>query len=321
MTRSINKKVIIYSPNNIGGVKRVCDDIANGLADLGVEVICESSLIIILKHLIVNSNLIYISSVKGGLINWIAKRSIYILHGWPTNRDYGAIRRIALIILHWFGSKTASITVSVSNLTRIMNNIQFGIQSDAVILNPCHFTKNYNLQKYQRKHEIIFCGKLVEGKGIDKIIEAFLLISKLRPEYNLVIIGDGPLLSLIRKYNLENKITYLGVIKSRKQLVRRLSSAEIFVSLNELEPFGIVFVEAMFAGLKIVCPLTGGQNEFIPNQYPTFRVKNCYDSTEIGQRLCEAMDDRREFQEEFLSFSDFNRVNVASKYLKIMESL
>ena len=50
-------------------------------------------------------------------------------------------------------------------------------------------------------------------------------------------------------------------------MFKKYSDAEIFISLNETESFGITYVEALLSGCKIICPKTGGQVEFLCN-YP-----------------------------------------------------
>jgi glycosyltransferase involved in cell wall biosynthesis len=47
-----------------------------------------------------------------------------------------------------------------------------------------------------------------------------------------------------------------------------MARSSIFVSLSDLEPMGVVFVEAMLAGCAIVAPHFGGHREFIPPGYP-----------------------------------------------------
>ena len=53
-----------------------------------------------------------------------------------------------------------------------------------------------------------------------------------------------------------------------KGCTRRENSAfetEFLFSLGESEPYGLTYAEALLAGCKIVCPITGGQVEFLMN--------------------------------------------------------
>lgn len=105
-------------------------------------------------------------------------------------------------------------------------------------------------------------GRLIPRKGYEILLAAWREIS----EANLVIIGTGPLKekleSMIEKFNLAGRVQLLGYLKEeRKQQVLR--AADAFVSASEHEGFGIVFLEAMEAGLPIVATGKGGHRDFL----------------------------------------------------------
>lgn len=110
---------------------------------------------------------------------------------------------------------------------------------------------------------IVFLGRLVKRKGVKKLIEA---VAYIRDQYNdqdfeLIIAGDGPdrheLERLVAKLKLEQVVTFLGYIDEAKKPAL-LASADVacFPSLYG-ESFGVVLIEAMAAGAKVV---VGGDN-------------------------------------------------------------
>lgn len=105
-------------------------------------------------------------------------------------------------------------------------------------------------------------GRLVPRKGYDVLLSAWKKI----PEAILVIIGDGPmkeeLQRKIQDYNLQGRVRLMGQV-GEAQKIQLLSVADMYVSAAQHEGFGIVFLEAMQAGLPIVAANDGGQRDFL----------------------------------------------------------
>jgi glycosyltransferase involved in cell wall biosynthesis len=105
-------------------------------------------------------------------------------------------------------------------------------------------------------------GRLIPRKQYDVLLEAWRDI----PYAHLVIIGDGPLKEklqeLIHKWSLGDRVHLLGFV-SEEHKHKVLLASDAYVSATEHEGFGIVFLEAMEAGLPIVSTDTGGQRDFL----------------------------------------------------------
>lgn len=103
---------------------------------------------------------------------------------------------------------------------------------------------------------IVFLGRLVKRKGAANLIEAFAGLAQAHPAANLTIAGDGPdrskLESRVKALGLSGKIKFLGYIDEADK-PKLLASANIacFPSLYG-ESFGIVLIEAMAAGSRVV---------------------------------------------------------------------
>lgn len=116
----------------------------------------------------------------------------------------------------------------------------------------------------QRPTTIGFCGRIVEEKGIEILIRAFEKLRKEegRHQYQLIIGGDYQsvaggsiyprLKKLINDRNIPN-ISFPGKIPEEK-MSAFFSSLDVFVlpSINSLEAFGMVQVEAMECGTPVV---------------------------------------------------------------------
>ncbi|MDP3997126.1 MAG: glycosyltransferase family 4 protein [Candidatus Andersenbacteria bacterium] len=109
---------------------------------------------------------------------------------------------------------------------------------------------------------IVTVGRLISRKGYLTLLEAWQTVT----DAMLVIIGEGverkKIEQKIRKYGLGNRVKLAGwVTEDKKQ--KMLAAADLYVSAAEHEGFGIVFLEAMQAGLPIVATTEGGHTDFL----------------------------------------------------------
>lgn len=109
--------------------------------------------------------------------------------------------------------------------------------------------------KKKKEYEGVFVGRLVAQKGISDLIEIWQLVCQKEPKARLLIIGDGPLRSIlekeIHKRGLDSNIILLGK-KMGKEKDKFIQSARVFVYPSLYESFGIVILEALASGLPVV---------------------------------------------------------------------
>jgi len=107
-------------------------------------------------------------------------------------------------------------------------------------------------------------GRLVRRKQIDLLLEA--LIDPACQDVDLVVVGDGPereaLESRTRELGLSERVHLAGQVSEERKW-QILGAADLFVSATAHEGFGLVFLEAMAAGLPIVTFNHGGQVDFL----------------------------------------------------------
>lgn len=217
-----------------------------------------------------------------GRIN--AKFKIAFLHGFFSIRFYGMLKAMVGIAYQKFFFRYADAVIANSKFTRFMNNETAGIQTNgAVGLGVSYDFINELKEKESIEREtrsILFAGRLVNVKRVDRILEAVKILKDEGVGCHLYIVGEGlekdKLVQYSRRYNLDT--TFTGKV-DQKQIVDCYKRSEIFISLNESEPYGITFCEALLAGCKIICPSTGGQVEFL-QQYPNTAKILQYDSVE-----------------------------------------
>lgn len=129
--------------------------------------------------------------------------------------------------------------------------------------------KDYDFRRqYAMDNEkiILYVGRLVYEKGIQNLISAMPKILQGYNDTKLVIAGKGGMLDELRaqsnRMGLGNKVYFTGYLNS-KQVQKMYKCADIAVFPSTYEPFGIVALEAMLAGIPTVVSDIGGLNEIV----------------------------------------------------------
>ncbi|BBB49572.1 glycosyltransferase family 4 protein [Pelolinea submarina] len=112
--------------------------------------------------------------------------------------------------------------------------------------------------------EILFVGVAWERKGGPDLVEAFKGVLEKHPDAHLTIVGCSPKVEL-RNVQIVGKLPL-------DEVAPYYERAGIFCLPTRLEPFGIVFVEAMAYGLPLVAPNTGAVPDFLEDGRNGFMV-------------------------------------------------
>ena len=105
------------------------------------------------------------------------------------------------------------------------------------------------------RRRIVFSGRLVLVKRVDLLVDAFAAIAAERPEWDLVIVGDGPLkagLDARVPANLRRRVTWLGFIDDQDAVSAVYRNCDVLALPSDYEPWALVINEAAAAGLAIV---------------------------------------------------------------------
>lgn len=123
-----------------------------------------------------------------------------------------------------------------------------------------------NGQKNNGDRTIAFLGRLVPEKGIQVLIGALPLILKKAGPVSLAIAGKGPyqleLEQLAYRLGVADRVNFIGFVDDEGRN-RLLGGATVAVFPSLYEPFGIVALEAMAAGVPVVVSDTGGLGDII----------------------------------------------------------
>jgi len=101
----------------------------------------------------------------------------------------------------------------------------------------------------------MYGGRLVDVKRVDLLIDAFVSLAPDRPNWDLLIIGDGPLREPLRNripIELQGRVIWKGFVEEPTMLADLYRCCDVLVLPSDVEPWGIVITEAAAAGLAII---------------------------------------------------------------------
>lgn len=132
--------------------------------------------------------------------------------------------------------------------------------------------KDYDFRrKYAMDNEkiILFMGRLVYEKGVQHLISAMPKILEGYHDAKLIIAGKGgmtdELKAQVEAMGLGDKVYFTGYLNA-KQVSKMYKCADVSVFPSTYEPFGIVALEAMLAGVPTVVSDVGGLNEIVEHR-------------------------------------------------------
>jgi len=111
-----------------------------------------------------------------------------------------------------------------------------------------------NLEPGRRR--LVCSGRLVPTKRFDAVIAAFAAVADERPEWDLVVLGDGPLAGTLRAAvppGLAERVRFIGFIPAMAKVWAIYKSCDVLVHLADHEPWGLIINEAAACGLALVC--------------------------------------------------------------------
>ena len=203
------------------------------------------------------------------------QKTVALTHGhevwwakvFPFNR---ALRKIgtsvdSLTYLGDFTQRAISKSLSKESAQKLVK-IAPGIDVDHFI--PQDSSQLRRDLHLENKRVIVSVGRLVHRKGQDHLIQSMPEILKSVPNAHILMVGQGPYLShlkkLVQDLNLVDHVSFIGRIQFA-QLPQYICAGDIFVMPSrsrffglEVEGLGIVYLEASACGLPVIAGSSGG---------------------------------------------------------------
>lgn len=143
------------------------------------------------------------------------------------------------------------------------------------ILRKCFYTGEWNVEKIER-HSVFFSQATNPIKGLHFAIEAINILSPKYSDVKLYVGGkdiysgdlwkkssyEKYIRDMIHKYNLENKVIFLGALQA-EQMKEHYLNSNVFVSASTIENSPNSVGEAMILGVPTITSDVGGVKEML----------------------------------------------------------
>lgn len=199
------------------------------------------------------------------------------------------------------GYGQASKVIAVSNA--LSKNIFKNTGDNAVVVpNMIKLDVFYNAKKKNHKgFKIVTTANLVPGKRISLLVDSFSSHAQEHLDWYLDIIGDGPLKDelekTIKRNGLRERIRLMGYCNS-KEIAKIYEYSDCFVLPSSSETFGVVYIEAMAAGLPVIATKCGGPEDFV-NEKNGILV-DTDDSIQLTEALLKMSKTFEKYSEDYL---------------------
>lgn len=116
------------------------------------------------------------------------------------------------------------------------------------------------------KYRFVSVGNLIPSKGMELLIDAFAAFHNCHQDSELDIIGSGSeldvLVNQVKDLGVQACVSFSGRL-TRQEIAHHFQTADCFVLASKLETFGLVYAEAMMAGLPVIATKCGGPEDFV----------------------------------------------------------
>ncbi|MBI4153741.1 glycosyltransferase family 4 protein [Candidatus Woesearchaeota archaeon] len=238
------------------------------------------------------------------------------IKNWLAHLPLSADRITALT--EWEKREVTKLGVSKDKIDVIPNSI------DLAKYRPGR--RNYFKKKGIHGDILLFVGQPTRRKGWEYFLGAMPEIIKKYPNTKAVFIGyrhDKALDSRCRQLGIEESVEFLGFLPE-KEKIDAFQSADVFVFPTLYEGFGIVFLEAMAAGLPIVTTDTAGNSEIVRHGENGLLVKP-KDGKEIAKAVVRLLGDKqlriRVSKNNITNVKQYDSKIIAKRYMKLYEDV
>jgi glycosyltransferase involved in cell wall biosynthesis len=140
--------------------------------------------------------------------------------------------------------------------------IDLGVPADRLVV-KAHFAADPGPRPHppSSSTEVLYVGRLAAGKGVETLLAAWPAVERAEGTH-LTIIGDGPLRPDLARSNI-NGVEMVGWMERAEVRRRMLEARAAIVPSEWYEPFGMVLIEAMSAGLPIVVTTTAAARDIV----------------------------------------------------------
>lgn len=117
------------------------------------------------------------------------------------------------------------------------------------------------------RKRIVFCARMIEIKRPEMAVRLFAAIAERRPDWDLVMIGDGPSKAAAEAAvpeALRARVRFTGFLNDQSVISAIYRASDVFLHPCIYEPWGVVINESVAAGMALVaCAHVGAAAELV----------------------------------------------------------
>lgn len=116
------------------------------------------------------------------------------------------------------------------------------------------------------RRRLLYVGRLAPVKRVDLLIQAYSAIADQRPDWDLVIGGDGPLreqLEALVPGRLRQRVIWTGFLAEPMDVAGLYASCDVLVLPSDYEPWGVVVAEACTRLAIVTSSVVGAAAELV----------------------------------------------------------
>lgn len=260
---------------------------------------------------------------------------VHVEHGSDYSKlDSKLISFVNKAYMHILGKLTLNLSdriVCVSEAGKSFLRNNFKVKKDINVIYRGvdleyfdNIDKSNYFESFENKKNIVFVGRLIDGKGVQDVIE---VLKDLYKDINFHIIGDGEykskLIELVNKYNLENRVHFLGKLK-HSGVISILKNKPLFINPSYTEGLPTSVLDALFSGCPIIASNVGGTWEILKDKWNQSNYYQIYEANDLFK-----------LKEQILNYVESNSKNInvepekmqfdwnehANKYHQLIKSL
>lgn len=187
---------------------------------------------------------------------------------------------------------------------------------NGIDLTKCIEKTNYNIKD---KFSIVHIGRFMYQKNHVGLINAYVEFHKIRPDSELILVGDGELkeqiVELTKKKQIYENVKFEGI---KDNVYPILNQSDVFILPSLYEGMPMTLIEAMATGIPIIATRVGGVGDML-NENNALLI-NCNEN-EIVDALLRLIDDcelRKNIGENARKDSNlFSSKKMMIEYLKL----
>jgi len=210
---------------------------------------------------IITGETICISTWLFLLLSKIFNKKAYVwTHGW-----YGKETKFQAAVKRFFFSMAEGVLLYGDYAKQLMMKEGFNEKKLYVVYNSLAYDEQTEIRSNIEKtdifeehfknncHNLIFAGRLTQGKQIDMLLQALSELKQQNANYNLTLVGDGEmktkLLNMVQELDIQCNVWFYGATYNEHELSGLFYNADLCVSPGNI---GLTAIHAMTYGCPVI---------------------------------------------------------------------